>query len=71
MSGTYDFIDEAVEQLRKGEHAFVVIALSDGPKPDEYRWSIRIGERNTLDMDRLERIVRDKLPEELRNARNG
>lgn len=71
MSGTYDFIDGAVDSLKAGGHVFVIIALTNGKEPGDYRYSIRSGEHNTQDIDRLERVVKEFLPPHFEDIRNG
>lgn len=71
MSGTYDFIDGAVDSLKQGGHPFLLIALDPRTEEGAFRYSIRSGVANAKDCDRLEQVVEDLLPKYLEDIRNG
>ncbi len=71
MSGTYDFIDGAVDSLKQGKHAFILVALTEGTEPGDYRYSIRSGVSDTTDLDRLDFVLAKFLPDHMEDIRNG
>lgn len=59
-TGTKDFVDDAVDQLRKGDQAFALVAI-DPTSDDAYLFSTRYGEHDAKDVERLIYVVENKL----------